>query len=127
MSSISATASGSLSGFMSEQLRVQQAQRNAEQAEASARALRQKANSAQQEADQAQESARTLKVQSDDAQTRAGRARQEVVSVESVSTMQQGFEAVRELAVETVEAFDAPTPTVNAEGQTTGTLVNVTA
>ena len=113
--------------FGTDQLRVQQAKRNADQAEASARSLRRAATSAQQAADATQESARTLQVRSDQAQVDAGQARQQVTSLQSVRTLQQGFDTVRTQIAEGLKSLDAPAPVVNAEGQTTGTLVNVTA
>lgn len=123
------SGSGAVSGFVSEQLRVQLAQRNADQAEAAARALRRQAADAQLEAEVAQEGARTLKVRSNQADGEAGQARLAVSSLESVGKLQSGLTAVRTQVADTLKAIDAPAPTpaVNAEGQTTGTLVNVTA
>lgn len=127
MASSAIALTGSTAGFVTEQLRIQQAQRNADQAEAAARALRREATSAQREADNAQESARSLKVRSDQAQSDAGEARQQVTSLAQVQTVQQGFETLRTQIAEGLQSLDAPAPTVNAEGQTTGVLVNVTA
>lgn len=121
------SASGSAISFGTDQLRVQQAKRNADQAEAAARALRRAATSAQQAADSAQEDARALQVRSNQAQVDAGQARQQVTSLQSVRTVQEGFETVRSQIAEGLKSLDAPAPTVNAEGQTTGMLVNVTA
>ena len=121
------SASGSVISAGTDQLRVQQAKRNADQAEAAARALRRAATSAQQAADSAQENARSLQVRSSQAQIDAGQARQQVTSLQSVRSLQQGFETVRSQIAEGLKSLDAPAPTVNAEGQTTGTLVNVTA
>ncbi len=121
-------ATGSAAGFISAQLRVQQAERNADQAEASARVLRRAASNAQREADSAQESARMLKVRSDQAQSNAGLARQQVTSMTQLQSVQQGFEAIRTQVADSLSSLDAAAaPTVNAEGQTTGVLLNVTA
>lgn len=131
MATLSVAGSQSTAGFVSQQLRTQQAQRRAEQAEATARALRQQASSAQQAADQAQENARSLKVRSDQAQGEAGSARQAVVSLASLQQVDSSFESTRQGIANGLAALDAPAapvaPVVNAEGQTTGTLVNVTA
>jgi hypothetical protein len=104
---------------------VQQAKRNAEQAESTARALQQQASAAQREAAHAQEGARSLQVQSDQAQSTAGQARQQVASLSAVQTVQDGFQTLRTQIAAGVKALDAAVPSVNAEGQTTGTLVNV--
>lgn len=127
MATMAVAGSGSLAGVVSDQLRVQQAQRSADQAEVAARALRRQAEVAQREADVAQEGARTLRVRSDRAQTDAGQARQAVASLESVQTLREGFESLRADIASGLEAISSPTPTVNAEGQTTGTIVNVVA
>ena len=117
-------------GFVSEQLRVQLAKRNAEQAEVTARSLSRQAAVAQQAADVAQEGARVLQVRSDQAQSNAGQARQQVTTLQSVQTLKQELSTTYSqiaagLAV--LDAPPAPSPSVNAEGQTTGTVVNVTA
>lgn len=113
----------------SQQWRVQQAQQGAQQAEAEARALRRQASSAQREADRADENARDLKVRSDQADSRAGNARQAIASVDSLEKVDSGFNALREGIAEGLAAIDspAPVPVINAEGQTTGTTINVTA
>ncbi len=120
-----------LSGFVTQQLRTQQAERAAEQAEANAQALRRQASAAQQAADRAQADARNLKVRSDQAQSEAGSARQAVVSLESLGELEQGFDALRQGIADGLAALTevavAAAPVVNAEGQTTGTLINVTA
>ncbi|MBI2305723.1 MAG: hypothetical protein HYU78_00305 [Rhodocyclales bacterium] len=128
MATLSVAGTQSAGDFISQQLRTQQAQRRAEQADAVARALRAQASSAQQAADQAQENARNLKVRSDQAQGEAGSARQAVSSLESLSRVDRSFQSIREGIATGLAAIDAaPAPVVNAEGQTTGTLVNVTA
>ena len=128
---VSSTSSAqSASSIISQQLQVRQAERNADQAEAAARALRQAAASAQRNADRAQEGARQLQVQSGQADSAAGAARQQVASVSSAIQLQGGLESIREQIAASLQTLDQPVvaaPVVNAEGQTTGTLVNVTA
>lgn len=115
------------------QIQQLQAQRNADQAEQRARILLEKARQAQTVADRAQESARSLKVESNQAQSDAGRARQGLAARESISQLQSGFANLREQVasvtspVETPAAVVSAAPVVNAFGQETGTLVNVTA
>lgn len=126
----STSTAQSASSVISQQLRVQQAERNADQAEASARSLRQAVAAAQRNADRAQEGARTLQVQSAQADSAVGAARQQVASVASAIQLQGGFDAIREQIAASLQTLDQPVVSaavVNAEGQTTGTLVNVTA
>lgn len=128
MATLSVAGTQSAVSQFSQQLRTQQAQHRAEQAETAARALRAQARGAQQAADQAQENARNLKVRSDQAQGEAGAARQAVVSLESLGRVDSGLQSIREGIAEGLAALDAaPAPVVNADGQTTGTLINVTA
>jgi predicted exporter len=117
------------------QIQQQQAQRNADQAEQQARALQARARQAQVVADQAQENASSLKVQSSQAQGTAESARRGLVAMKSQDDMLvqlnkqvgQVVDAVATQApVAQVEAA-APQPVTNTFGQTTGTLVNVTA
>lgn len=107
-----------------QQLQQQQAQRTASQAEQKAAALQLRAREAQADADRAQEKASTLQVQSDQAQDRAGKARQGLVALRSISEVQGRFQALREGIASSTFSVAAP---VNAEGQVTGTLVDVTA
>lgn len=128
MATLSVAGSQSAGGFIAQELRTQQAQRRAEQAEANARALQAQARGAQLEADQAQESARNLKVRSDQAQGEVGAARQALASLGSLARVDAGFQSIREGIADGLASLDAaPVPVVNAEGQTTGTLINVTA
>lgn len=110
----------------SQQWRVQQAQQGAEQAEAEARALRRQAGAAQREAERADENARELKVRSDQADSRAGSARQAVDSVSSLVSLRDGI-AEGLASIDSSTAAPAPVPVINAEGQKTGTTINVTA
>ena len=137
-------ATGSISGSQGlssgvwAQLQQQQAQRTAEQAEQKARALRAQASDAQSTADRAQENARTLRVQSEQAQGEASGARMDLAAIRSMDTVQSQFGQWRaELAsaLGTAETSSASVSTVatssqpvlNADGQTTGTLLSVTA
>lgn len=121
--------SQSASDLIAQQLRVQQVKRSADQAEATARTLRQQAGDAQRSADQARENARSLSVRADQAQGDAGAARQQLASLPSVSAVQEGMSTLRQEISTAIKALDEPTavPVINAEGQTTGTVVNVTA
>jgi len=122
-------AQGSASAVMS-QLQMQQAQRNAEQAESKARSLQAQARVAQTEADRAQQNARQLQGSSSQASTDAASARRNVSSLEAFGSLNTGLSELR-TQIAAVLAPEAPVATaetfVNSEGQTTGTLVNVTA
>lgn len=117
------------------QIQQQQAQRNADQAEQQARALQARAQQAQAVADRAQENARSLKVQSGQAQDTAESARRGVVALKSRDDMlaqldqrlAKVVEAVAPQQPERPQAAPASQPVTNVFGQTTGTLVNVTA
>lgn len=115
------------------QLQQQQAQRNADQAEQQARALQSQARQAQTVADRAQENARSLKVQSGQAQGEAENARRGLAAMESIGQVQTQISDLRdqisaELAPSAaVTETTASTTVINAFGQATGTLVNVTA
>lgn len=131
----------SVNGAVWAQLQQQQAQRTADQAEQNARSLQIKAREAQNEASRAQENARTVKVQYSQAEDKAGSAKQNLASLESVSQLQEGLQTLRDqIASSTVEGKSASvnsvattsgttasTGVINAFGQQTGTLVNVTA
>lgn len=125
-------AVSSSSGLISPDFRLNQAKRAADQAEATARSLRQQAASAQHNADIAQEGARSVAVQADKADSRAGLARQQVISTSSLNNLQGNFDTLHQQISEGLKSLDLPAvapaaPVVNADGQTTGTLVNVTA
>ena len=136
MASVSATSSANQYGL--QQLMVQQARRNADQAEQAAAALKAQADDAQRVADQAQSNANSLSVQSDQAQQKAGQARQGLVAL---SAEQQGANLLS-LSVDRVlarqqtstppahgggTATSAPAPVTNSQGQVTGRIVNTTA
>lgn len=99
MPSVSTTASASPAfqqGFA--QLKIQQAKRAAEQAEASARALQAQAQDARRAAEQAQETASELSVRSRQADHVAGRAREGLAAIRSLSDtstrLEQTYERV---------------------------------
>lgn len=136
------TASGGLHSAQQSwerQLRVQQAQRNAQQAEQQARALQIQAAEARQVADRAEENARALEVKSDQANDNAGRARLGLATLKSVDQMQdrlmRGYERIAETQqtasvgpaqpTKTVQSASITRPAVNAQGQMTGTLLSV--
>lgn len=111
-------------------LQLEQAKQFAERAAQNARALQSKASDAQSEADRAQENARTLRVDANQAQSVAVQADRGVRSTESSS--QIGSQIVMKVtqAAQALEAAPAQTqtpPTVNTQGETIGTVINVTA
>lgn len=109
-------------------LQLEQAKQFAERAAQNARALQSKASDAQSQAERAQENARTLRVEANQAQGIAVQADRSVRSTESAS--QIGPQIVREVtqAVQAKEAAPIQTqPTVNTQGETVGTVINVTA
>lgn len=114
------------------QLQTQQAQRTAEQAEQRARSLQNMAQSAQREADQAQGNARNLKIDSNQARSDADGARRNVAVQQSVGELSSQFGELREqisnvLSSPTLAPKASAPSFTNAEGQATGTLINVTA
>lgn len=118
------------SSSLMSQLALRQMQQEADRAEVTARSLRAKAQAAERDANQAQENARSLRVQSGQADQRAGSARQGVYSLQSGQRLESSLNALREQIAGLVESpADASVsqPAVNAEGQTTGTMVNTTA
>lgn len=131
-SSTSSIQSATQSGW--QQLKLQQARRNADQAEQTARSLQAQALDAQKTADQEQENARSLTVQSDQAQSAVGRARQGLAALSSLSQMQVQLTRVADQVIEKVQnaqpaapAPESSAPVVNTQGQLTGTVVNTTA
>lgn len=92
------------------QLKVQQARRNAEQAEVTARALQTQAANASRAADQAQENARDLTVRSDQAQLNAGRAREGLEAVRSLSQTSNRLERIYERVADAQKAGTTAEP-----------------
>jgi hypothetical protein len=126
-----ATAPASFAGGVS-QLRLQQAQRNAEQAEQRARALRAEAESAQHSAQREQERARGLNVDAQQAQGRAGDARRGVAALQSLDQfgqrIGQAYEKIAQAQAQApAPAVPPPEPVVNTQGEVTGQVVNVAA
>ena len=87
----------------------------------------------QPEADRAQENARSLQVESNSARSDAGEARRNLSAMKSLEGVQTQLSDVRQQigkilqpAAPTADTA-SPAPVVNALGQETGTLVNVTA
>ena len=132
ISSLSAAQSAAQSGLR--QFRLQQAQRNADQAEQTARSLKAQARDAQQTANQAQENARSIAVQADQAQVDVGQARLGLALTRTVGQMQTQLSSVATQAAEKLKSPQAAAPTpspvlpvINAQGQKTGTVINTTA
>jgi hypothetical protein len=114
-----------------DQLQFQQAKQFAERAAQNARLLQAKARDAQTAADQAQENARVLGVKADQAQGVAVQADRNVRSSEASAQISLAVTGVVAEAVQTVQAQQPAqvqaAPTVNTQGETIGTVVNVTA
>ena len=132
ISSISGAQSVAQPGL--QQFRLQQAQRDAEQAEQTARALQAQARDAQQIASRAQQNARSIIAEAELARTNAGQARLGLAVIKTVSQMQtqlSGF--VTQVAGKLQNAEPAApaqspaSPVINAQGQVTGTVINTTA
>lgn len=130
----SASIQSSSSGIWA-QIQQQQAQRTADQAEQQARSLKLMAQDAEATAAQAQENARTLKVQSNQAQGEAESARRGVAAMKSLGVVQAQFAGLRQQISDVLSPADTSAstgaalaaPVLNAYGQQTGNLVNVTA
>lgn len=152
VTSVSGAQSAAQSGW--QQLKLQQAQRNATQAEQNARALEAQASNAKRDADRAQDNARSLEVQSGQARDDAGRARQGLAAIRSTQEMQMrlgntvdqavklqsGTETASTGTTTTTTEASAPTvttaatasttstaaPVINTQGETTGRIINIT-
>jgi hypothetical protein len=120
-----------------QQLQLQQAQRNADQAEQNARALQVQASNAQAAADQAQENAMSLQADADQAQSIAGQANLALQAEKSLSQLGTQLSNVYSRVAQTlqkaqpaasVQARPQVQPAiVNTQGQTIGTTVNTIA
>ena len=122
----------SANGAAWSQMQLQQAQRSADQAEVKARALASQARSAESEAAQAQENARNLRVESTQADSQAAEAQRGVVEMKGWSQLSSQFSDLHSQIKEVLQttstsSASSATPVVNAYGQATGTVVNVTA
>lgn len=130
--SSSASTAALTSGALA-QIQQLQAQRNANQAEQQAQSLRARAQAAQSQADRAQENARSLRLQSSQAQGEASSARRGLAAMKSANDVQTSLGNLRAdikaALVQNVASTEVSTPgtTINAQGQTTGTLISVTA
>lgn len=115
------------------QIQQQAAQRNVDQAEQQASTLRARAQDAQLVAERARENARSLNVRANEAQGEASQARLGLATQKAVGEVQTQLadrhdQIVRLLQPETSEEIVIPpAPFVNALGQSTGNIVNVTA
>lgn len=130
MPATSVSGAQGVGGALWAQLQQQQAQRNADQAEQRARALQGQARDAQSQADRAQENARSLQVESNSARNDASQAKRNVVAMSSLEGVQTQLSDVRQQISNVLQSPSLATPlapVVNAFGQETGTLVNVTA
>lgn len=133
---ITASVSGTQSIVQSglQQLKLQQARRNAEQAEQTAQALQTQADEAQRRARREQENARSLSVQADQAQSNAGRARQGLALIQTASQSITQVGNVVDQVIKKQQSAQTGTqpvqqskPVVNTQGQVTGTVINTTA
>jgi hypothetical protein len=123
-------------------LQLEQAKQFAQQAAQNARAMQSQASAAQSEASRAQQNALTIKIEADQAQNVAVQADRGVRSAQASN--QIGPEVVRTVAqaaqitavAQTVAVAQtaaptpvktAPQPSVNTQGETVGTVINVTA
>lgn len=111
------------------QLQQQQAQRLAERAGAAARSLRAQASQAQATAERAQQNARDLRIESGRADNAESRARLNLSSLAVQRQTSGGIEQLQSQVREVLAADNPPSPTavINAYGQTTGTLIDVSA
>lgn len=125
----STSAAQGAASLVWQQLQLQQAQKNAERAEQSARTLRRQASEAQRAADGAQENARTLKVESGRADATADLAKRGVAGLASVAEMKTQLSDTYTRVAAAQKASDAAEPqaVVNTAGQTTGTVISTTA
>lgn len=139
MAVASLSSGQSVAGALWGQIQQQQAQRSADQAEQRANALQQRAREAQGVADRAQENARSLKVESNQAQGEATQAKQGLAERASMAKVQAGLSDLHEQISSVLKAESTTNtsaisatsaslvPVLNSLGQSTGTLVNVTA
>ncbi|MBI5922087.1 MAG: hypothetical protein HY847_10650 [Betaproteobacteria bacterium] len=130
----SASGLGSVTQFGWQQLKLQQAKRNADQAEQTAQILQQQASVAKREADRAQEHARSLGVQSDQAQSLAVRARQGLAALSAGASSQTQLTYVIDQALNrqstapsTSASQDKFSSVATTQASTTGTIINTTA
>lgn len=115
------------------QIQQQLAQRSVKQAEQQASTLRAKAQDAQSVAERARENARSLNIQANKAQGDASQARLGLATQKAAGEVQTQLTDRHDQIVQllqpdaSVKMITTPAPVVNAQGQATGNLVNVTA
>lgn len=118
-----------------QQLQLQKAQREADQAMQNARSLQGRAKEAERVADRAQENARSLRGQSEHALNSAEQAKRGVVGMKSTDQLKIRLSDIYERVAqsqqvqpsrESTETVQAQ-PVVNSDGQKTGTLISTTA
>lgn len=111
-----------------QQLQLQQARQFAERAAQNASQLQARASDAQAQADRARENARAQQVAADQAQGVAVQAQGSVRATEATGQIGPQISSVAAEAVQTQQSVQAQVqPTVNTQGETIGTVVNVTA
>lgn len=120
------SATRSIAQGLVQTLQLQQAQRNAERAQAEARALQGEAAAAQRNAERADEQARTIGQQAQQAQTAANGANRNLASVRALSDTQKQLTQLSQNLHQAVQARQ-PSPVINAQGQLTGTVINIKA
>lgn len=130
ISFLTSASSAAVSG--SQQFRLQQAVRDADQAQLTARALAAAARDAQQYADQAVQNARAIRGQAAQAQNSADQARQGVAAVKAAGQAHVELVGAVDVVTETLKTVEPATTSaeaavVNTQGELTGTLVNTTA
>ena len=132
MTSISGVQSAT-SGLWA-QMQQQQAQRIADQAEMNARSLQAQARDAQMAAAQAQGNARSLSVRADQASSDASSANMNLSQSKSLASLEGQFgdwhQQLSSLLTDTASVStlaSAAQSVLNADGQTTGALISVTA
>jgi len=117
------------------QLQQQQAQRAADQAQAKASALQAQAREAQTTAQQAQANARSIEVRASQADGEARNAVMGLAQARSMSTVSNGLSDLHRQVTAVLQASTSASssagataqPVLNAAGQTTGTVISVTA
>lgn len=139
MTTVSSASSATQYGM--QQLKLQQARHEADQADQTAQVLQKEAQGARRDANRANEKARTLSSEADRAQVVAGQARQSLAAMGSERQMLgQLSNTMNQVASRLGNATPSPTqtiqtnqsasqasPIVNTQGQMTGTLINTTA
>lgn len=119
------------------QVQLQQAKRNAAQAEQTANALEAAARSAKEDALRATDRARSLEARSDRAASVADRARQGLAAINTRDATANRLQSTLDNVLARVDVaptsdsakagLPEPRPVVNTQGETTGQIVNTTA